>query len=83
MTDHDLPGYLEVVDVCKRYGSPTRPRSRSWIYTSVANGELPAPIKIGGKILFSRAMLAARDAERLAQAERETQERLASREVAR
>lgn len=83
MTDHnDLPQYLEVANICKRYGSPTRPRSRSWVYTSISNGELPAPIKIGGKILFSRAMLEARDAKRLAQAERETQERLASRATA-
>lgn len=70
--------YLEPRAVCQHYGG----RSRSWLYTAVANGDLPAPVKIGGRILFSRAKLLAADAEREAEAEREIRERRTARALA-
>jgi predicted DNA-binding transcriptional regulator AlpA len=76
-TAEDSP-FMEIPAVCRHYGG----RSRSWVYTAVANGDLPAPVKIGGKILFSRSKILAFDAEREAEAERETQARRANREVA-
>jgi excisionase family DNA binding protein len=46
--------------------------SRSFIYNAVQTGELPAPTKLGGKILFERAAILRFDAERQARAEQAT-----------
>ncbi len=78
-TADELSPIMEIPETCRHYGG----RSRSWIHSAVENGDLPAPVKIGGKkMLFSGKAILARDAEREAQAAREQQARLAERAVA-
>lgn len=74
MTSEVASPWMSYNEVCAHYDDA----SRSWVYSAVASGDLPAPVSIGGKRLFSRSAIFARDAERVAEAERETQARRAA-----
>jgi len=69
--------YMTMTEISARYAGA----SRSWIYSSSRCGDLPPMLKIGGKLLFSRAAVIAKDAEREAIAERRAAERLAEQEA--
>jgi predicted DNA-binding transcriptional regulator AlpA len=42
--------------------------SRGWVYAAVQRGDLPKPVALGGKRLFSRAAVIQMEAKRLADA---------------
>ncbi|UPK02838.1 helix-turn-helix domain-containing protein [Bradyrhizobium sp. 170] len=78
MSDTHTPAatspWMTFREISERYAGA----SRSWIYAGIATGDIPAPVSIGGKRLFARKAIIARDVEREAEAERETQARRAA-----
>ncbi|WP_338687726.1 hypothetical protein V5279_22505 [Bradyrhizobium sp. 26S5] len=61
---------LTMSDLRARYGSGSRPASRTFIYNAMASGHLPQAVKFGGKMLWRRADVLAKEAalfERAAQ----------------
>lgn len=70
--------YLTMPELCSRYAGA----SRGWVYNAISTGDIPAPIRIGGKVLFERAAVVQRDTERLNQARLATAARREAREMA-
>ena len=77
MTDTTSPAelspWLTFSEVAKHYKA-----SRQWIYSAIDRGEIPGPVHIGGKRLFSRSAIAAHDAAAVAKAEQAQATRLAA-----
>jgi predicted DNA-binding transcriptional regulator AlpA len=45
--------YLTFTDVQRRYAFA----SRGWIYARIASGDLPAPLRLGGRLLWHKETL--------------------------
>lgn len=66
--------WMTYADVAKHYCA-----SRQWVYDAARKGDIPSPLRVGGKQLFKRATILAFDIECERRAQEETEAKRAAR----